>query len=56
MENIYSIKKSLIYSTLYAKIVPQNIYQYKSLEVSDPQILKLNQWTLSLNPKLNNPK
>ena len=27
MENIYTIKESLIYSTLYAQTVPQNIYQ-----------------------------
>ena len=29
MENIYSIKESLIYSTLYVQTVPQNIYQHK---------------------------
>ena len=37
MENIYTIKESLIYSTLYVQTVPQNIYQ----AVSDPQIFKL---------------
>ena len=28
--NSYTIKKSLIYNTLYVQTVPQNIYQYKS--------------------------
>ena len=44
MENSYTIKESLIYNTLYVQTVPQNIYQHKSFR------------TLSLNPKLNNPK
>ena len=30
MENIYTIKESLIYNTLYVQTVPQNIYQHKS--------------------------
>ena len=30
MENIYTIKESLIYSTFYVQTVPQNIYQHKS--------------------------
>ena len=42
MENIYTIKESLIYNTLYVQTVPENIYQHKSLSSSDPQILKLN--------------
>ena len=29
MENIYAIKPSLTYSTLYVLTVPQNIYQHK---------------------------
>ena len=44
MENIYTIKESLIYSTLYVKNVPQNIYQHKSISIfwfPDSQILKL---------------
>ena len=31
MENIHTIKESLIYSTLYVQTVPQTIYQHKSL-------------------------
>ena len=30
MENIHTIKESLIYSTLYVQTVHQNIYQHKS--------------------------
>ena len=30
MENINTIKESLIYSTLYAQTIPQNTYQHKS--------------------------
>ena len=30
MEIIYTIKESVIYSTLYVQTVPQNIYQHKS--------------------------
>ena len=30
MENIYRIKESLIYNTLYVQTVPQNIYQHMS--------------------------
>ena len=41
MENIYTIKESLIYSTLYVQTVPPNIYQHKSFSNSDRQILKL---------------
>ena len=39
MENIYMIKETLIYSTLYVQAFPPNIYQ--SFSFSDPQILKL---------------
>ena len=45
MENIYTIKESLMFRTLYVQTVPQNIYQHKCLAVSDPQI--------SSNPTLN---
>ena len=41
MENIYTIKKSLIYNTLYVQTVPQNIINTSLSVVSDPQILKL---------------
>ena len=30
MENIYAIKESLIYSTVYVQTVPQIIYQHKT--------------------------
>ena len=29
MENSYTIKENLIYTTLYVQTVPQNIYQHK---------------------------
>ena len=57
MENNYTIKESLIYDTLYVQTVPQNIYQHKSFSSfwsSDFEVK--SKWTLSLNPKLNNPK
>ena len=31
MENIDTIRESLIYSTLYVQTVPQNIYQHKPI-------------------------
>ena len=30
IENIYTVKESLIYNTFYVQTVPQNIYQHKS--------------------------
>ena len=42
MENIYTIKESLIYSTLYVQTVPQNNNNTSLSAVSDPQNLKLN--------------
>ena len=40
-KNIYTIKESLIYSTLYAQAVPQTQHNTSPSAVSDPQILKL---------------
>ena len=57
MENIHTIKECLIYSILYVQTVPQNIYQYKSCSSFwSPDFKVKSKWTLSLNPKLNNPK
>ena len=57
MENSYTIKESLIYNTLYVQTVPQNIYQHKSFSSFWFLDFEVNsKWTLSLNPKLNNPK
>ena len=57
MKKTYTIKKSLIYSTLYVQTVPQNIYQHKSFSSFWSQDFEVeSKWTLSLNPKLNNPK
>ena len=57
MENIYTIKESLIYSTLYIQTVPQNIYQHESFSSFwSPDFVVNIKWTRSLNPKLNNPK
>ena len=57
MENSYTIKESLIYNTLYVQTVPQNIYQHKSFSSFwFPDFEVNSKLTLSLNPKLNNPK
>ena len=57
MDNIYTNKKSLIYSTLYIQTVPQKIYQHKSFSSFwSPEFEVNSKWTLSLNPKLINPK
>ena len=57
MENIHTVKGSLIYSTFYVKTVPQNIYQHKFCSSFwTPDFETNSKWTLSLNPKLNNPK
>ena len=57
MENIYTIKESLIYNTLYIQTVPQNIYQHKSFSsFLSPDFEVNSKCSLSLNPKLNNPK
>ena len=57
MENSYTIKESLIYNTLYVQTVPQYIYQHKSFSSFWAPDFEVNsKWTLSLNPKLNNPK
>ena len=42
MENIHTIKESLIYSTLFVQTVRQKIYQHKSFSSFWSQILKLN--------------
>ena len=57
MENIFTIKESLIYSILYVQTVSKNIYQRKSFSSFwSPDFEVKSKWTLSLNPKLNNPK
>ena len=57
MKNIYTIKESLIYSTLWVQTVPNNKYQHKSFSsFYSPDFEVKSKWTLSLNPKLNNPK
>ena len=57
MENIHTIKESLIYSILYVQAVPQNIYQHKSFSSFwSPDFVVKSKWTPSLNPKLNNLK
>ena len=57
MENIYKIKAGLIYSALYVQTIPKNIYQHKSFSsIWYPDFEVKSKWTLSLNPKLNDPK
>ena len=55
MENNYTIKESLIYSTLYVQAVPQNIYQHKSFSSFWSPGFEVNpEWTPTLNPKIVN--
>ena len=56
MENSYTIKESLIYSTLYVQTVPQINYQHKFCSSFWSPDLEVKSKWLSLNPKLNNPK
>ena len=57
MENIHTIKESLIYSTFWVQTVAQNIYQQESFSSFwSPDFEVNSKWTLSLNPNLNNPK
>ena len=54
MENSYTIKEGLIYSTLYVQTVPQNIYQHKlgsSFGSPDFEVM-----ITKSESKLNNPK
>ena len=44
MENIHTIKESLIYSTLYIHTVPQNIYQHKSFSFWSPDFEVNSKW------------
>ena len=47
----------LVYSTFWVQTVPQNIYHHKSFSSFwSPDFEVKSKWTLSLNPKLNNPK
>ena len=57
MGNIFTIKESLIYSIVYVQIVTLNIYQHEFCNSFwSPDFEVNSKWTLSLNPKLNNPK
>ena len=57
MQNIYTFKESLMYSTLYVQTDTQNIYEHKSFSSFwSPDFEVKSKWTLSLNQKLYNPK